>query len=225
MFRQKIAIVGIILISQLAPIAVSAADSKTDNSSATATTKSLQGGVRSIDLKAADCLRQMGESLKKMERAGLELMGEATRQAYISVGDPDVIGTMIIPAAPISNTGINGVMTAGGYLKIRKGWIDYYLDQIGTLIPIYAELTDSLVMPDDSKVEATQYLEQMRPLFLDARKHYDALVKMSKDLKHINNSKVAEYAVIIHDDMDKMDILRKSVFKLLQDSEKKNGVQ
>lgn len=180
--------------------------------------KPIQGSVKTIDVEAAECLRQMGDCLKKMQRASLELMGEATRQDYIAVGDPDVVGTIIIPAIPAPS----GMMAVGPYLPIREKWMDYYLLQIGKLIPMYADLTDSLVMPDSAKEEATKLLDQMRPRFEDAKQQYLSLLNMSKDLKNVKNNDVAETSVRLHDDMDKMDKLRKEVFKLLKESEKKS---
>ncbi len=186
------------------------------SSTGSASSIQLQGSVKAIDIEAAECLRQMGDSLKKTERAGLELMGEATRQDYISVGDPNIVGTIIIPALP------DNMMAVGPYLPLRPKWVDYYLDQIGKLIPMYAELTDALVMPDNVKAQATQLLDQMRPLFMDAKEHYLALLDMSKDLKDVKNSRVAVFAVVIHDDMEKMDKIRLEVFKLLKHSKEKN---
>lgn len=187
-----------------------AADSNQNNSKAP-----LAGSVKSIDIEAAESLRQMGDCLKKMQRAALELMGEATRQDYISVGDPDVVGTIIIPAIPSPS----GLMATGPYLAVRPKMMDYYLDQIGKLIPVYAEYTDSLVMPPDSKQEATALLEQMLPKFEDAKSRYMELLKLRKDLKHVHNEKIATLAVIVHDDMEAMDKLRREVFKLLKKSE------
>jgi|688.fasta_scaffold665816_2 hypothetical protein len=202
------------LISMLLANTVQAA-SNPGGSAAPASTK-LQGSVKATDVEAAEVLRQMGDALHKMERAGLELMGEATRQDYIAVGDPDVIGTLIIPALPSPS----GVMAVGPYLPIREKWMDYYLDQIGKLIPIYAELTDSLVMPPEVKAEATKLLDQMQPIFQDARERYIVLLYYAKHLKDVKNDQIAVLAVRLHDDMDKMDKIRKDVFKLLKQSEK-----
>jgi hypothetical protein len=98
--------------------------------------------------------------------------------------------------------------------------MDYYLDQIGKLIPIYAELTDSLVMPPEVKAEATKLLDQMQPIFQDARERYIVLLYYAKHLKDVKNDQIAVLAVRLHDDMDKMDKIRKDVFKLLKQSEK-----
>lgn len=176
----------------------------------------LSGQIKAIDVEAAECLRQMGDCLKKMERAALELMGEATRQDYISVGDPDVIGTMIIPAIPSPS----GMLAVGPYLPIRDKFMDYYLDQIGKLIPIYAEYTDSLVMPPQLKERANSTLKQMLPQFEDAKARYMELLALRKDTKTPHNEKIAALSVQIHDDMQSMDKLRKEVFALLKENEK-----
>jgi hypothetical protein len=177
---------------------------------AVAVTPQLKGSVKAVDIEAAECLRQMGDALSKMKRAALELMGESVRQDYISVGDPTVVGTMIIPALPVQG------MAIGPYLPLRPKWVDYYLDQIGKLLPIYSELTDSLVMPESARTEATALLLRMRPLFEDARESYLALFEMSKDLKQADNHKVGLLAVAIHDDMEKMEKIRLDVFRLLK---------
>jgi len=202
-----LAIIG----SQVAPPAM--AQQEENATTVEPASKALRGGVKTLDIEAAETLRQLGDANKKMQRAMLELMGEATRMSYMAVGDPNVIGTLIIPALP------DNMMKTGPYEPIRKKWMDYYLDQVGMLIPIYAELVDSLLMPESTRDEATKMLDQMRPLFADAKQHYDALVVMSKDLKHAHHSKIAEYAVIVHDDFMKCDKIRLDVFKLLKKSE------
>lgn len=187
---------------------------QTQNSAASG--QSLAGKVKAVEIEAAEALRQMGDCLKKIERAGLELMGEATRQDYIAVGDPDVIGTMIIPAIPPPT----GMMAVGPYLPIREKMMDYYLDQIGKLIPIYAEYADALVMPDSTRAQSTALVKQMSAPFEDARARYLELMALSKDLKNGHNQKIAEVSVILHDDMQKIDKLRLQVFQLLKDEEK-----
>lgn len=197
--------------------AASAEKTKTQQSSPDASKNSaLQGNVKSVEIEAAEALRQMGDCLKKIERAGLELMGEATRQDYIAVGDPDVIGTMIIPAIPPPT----GMMAIGPYLPIREKMMDYYLDQIGKLIPIYAEYADALVMPDSTKAQSSVLLKQMAAPFDDARARYMELMELSKDIKNGHNQKIAEISVILHDDMQKIDKLRVQVFQLLKNEEK-----
>ncbi len=194
--------------------------SREENKSTKASSTKLQGSVKAVDVEAAEVLRNMGDVLKKIERASLELMGEATRQDYISVGDPDVIGTMIIPAIPAPT----GMMNIGPYLPIRKDMMDYYMDQMAKLMPIYAKYTDKLIMPEGTKSKATETLEEMRPFFADSKEQYMTLLQMSKHLPDIDNKKVAVLCVKIHDDMDNMDKLRRKVFDLLKEEEedKKN---
>lgn len=230
---QKCKMLSLLVALSVVPSAI-AADSSSSSSSSSAAPASnppassgsstnatsntaLQGSVKALDVEAAEGLRQMGDALKKMQRASLELMGECTRQNYISVGDPDVVGTIIIPALPDPS----GMMAIGPYLPIREKWMDYYLDQIGKLIPIYASLVDGLILPDGVRTQGTAQLDTMRPLFEDARARYLTLLNMSKDLKTMKNMTIAKEAVLLHDDMQKMDGIRKNVFKLLKDSEKK----
>lgn len=216
MRRQSILLAAMIPFLLSGTVQAASNTSATTGSAAPKATTKIQGSVKATDVEAAEILRQMGDCLHKMKRSSLELMGEATRQDYISVGDPDVIGTMILPAIPSPS----GVMGVGPYLKIRQKWMDYYLDQIGKLIPIYAEYTDTLVMPDSVKDEATKMLDQMLPLFDDARQRYIVLLFYSKHLDEFRNDQIATLAVQIHDDMDKMDKIRKDVFNLLKKSEK-----
>lgn len=193
-------------------------DAPGNSTTQTATSSAtLAGSVKSIDVEAAEALRQMGDCLKKIERASLELMGEATRQNYIGVGDPTVVGTIIIPAMP-SET---GVMAVGPYLPIRKQWFDYYMNQMASLFPIYADYVDALVMPDSTKSQAIALLDQMRQPFADAKARYMELYRYKKQLSKLGNKKVAVLSVQIHDDMGKMEKLRLQVFELLKATEKK----
>lgn len=177
----------------------------------------LTGSVKSSAIVAAEALRQMGDALKKIQRAAAELVGEATRQDYITVGDPDVVGSIIIPAIPAPS----GIMPIGDYLPMRKPWVDYYLDQIAKLMPLYATEADSIVLPDGIKQDALALMEQMRPLYEDAKTHYLTLFEMQKDLAKTDNIQLGKQAVMLHDDMKKIDDLRKKVFEMVKAAEGK----
>ncbi|MBY0549895.1 MAG: hypothetical protein K2W95_21660 [Candidatus Obscuribacterales bacterium] len=192
---------------------------RADDTTPAATAKSsapLTGSVKSSPVVAAEGLRQMGEALKKIQRAAAELVGEATRQDYISVGDPDVVGSIIIPAIPDPS----GMMPIGDYLPMRQGWVDYYLDQIAKLMPLYAAEVDNLALPAGIKSDATVLMDQMTPLYEDAKAHYLTLFNMQKALKGTDNIKFGEQAVMLHDDMKKIDELRKKVFAMVKSAEK-----
>ncbi len=177
----------------------------------------LKGSVKSRAIVAAEGLRQMGAALKKIERAAAGLVGEATRQDYVEVGDPDVVGSIIIPAIPDPS----GMMPIGPYLPMRRNWFDFYLDEIAKLIPMYAEEVDALVLPDSIKQDSLNELEQMRPYFQQVRQSYLTLYNMQKDLANASNNKVAEQSVILHDSVIKIDKLRREIFKMLQEAEKR----
>lgn len=215
---RKNSLLSLLVALSVVPSVLAAENSSNSSSSTDASSKpALQGSVKALDVEAAEGLRQMGDSLKKIQRACLELMGEATRQDYISVGDPDVVGSIIIPALPDPS----GMMAIGPYLPIREKWMDYYLDQIAKLMPIYASLTDGLVLPDGVRTQGTAMMDNMRPLFADARTRYMNLLNMSKELKTMKNMTIAKEAVLLHDDFQKIDGIRRDVFKLLKESEKK----
>lgn len=204
----------IVCLTNIAVIPVQAAD--TTASPPAKTSAALTGSVKTSPVVAAEGLRQMGEALKKIQRAAAELVGEATRQDYISVGDPDVVGSIIIPAIPDPS----GMMPIGDYLPMRQGWVDYYLDQIAKLMPLYAAEVDNLALPAGIKSDATALMDQMTPLYEDAKSHYLTLFNMQKALKGTDNIKFGEQAVMLHDDMKKIDELRKKVFAMVKDAEK-----
>lgn len=157
----------------------------------------------------------MGEALRKIQRAASELASEATRQDYVAVGDPDVVGTIIVPAIPEPS----GMMAVGDYLPMRKEWLDYFLNQIGQLIPIYAKETDALVFPDSVKEQAIDSLKTMEPVFEDLKSHYMTLLNLTQP-KEMSNTKVGEEAVMLHDDAKQLNDIRQRVFKLLKDADK-----
>lgn len=216
MISKASALVVLTLVCLAAQESLPAYAADASASSDTKSSAPLTGSVKSTAVTAAEALRQMGDALKKIERAAAELVGEATRQDYISVGDPDVVGTIIIPAIPDPS----GLMPIGDYLPMRQQWVDYYLDQIAKLMPIYAGEVDNLVMPPTIKSNATALLDQMRPLYDDAKSHYLTLFNMQKALKGTDNIQLGKQAVMLHDDMKKIDDLRKQVFALVKDAEK-----
>jgi hypothetical protein len=86
-------------------------------------------------------LKAAANSTRPLESALDNVVSEVTRQQYVSVGQPNVVGTMVIPARP-------GMIPIGDYLPPREQYMTIYAAQIqASLIKLVEQVS---VLPEDS---------------------------------------------------------------------------
>lgn len=114
-------------------------------------------------------LRQMGEAVKRTNRASLDIIGECT-QPIEMMGEIDIIGQDIIPIMPATAEGFGN-----HYMPPRPKYINLHMAQLNSIVPILQDEIDKLVIPPAEKAIAAQALEDLRGCMGDLQLHVKKL--------------------------------------------------
>lgn len=105
----------------------------------------LEGHIKAVAEASSANLKELLSSLGHLKRTSYDLFCEVQREDLVVVGEPNVIGPMIIPAVP----DVSGMVRSGQYLPARKKWVDYYMSQVEKLYPMVTKELEALKLPDD----------------------------------------------------------------------------
>lgn len=127
-------------------------------------------------------LRRMGEAVKRVHRAAMDLIGECTQPVEM-MGEIDIIGQDVIPIMPATAEGFGTQ-----YLPPRPKYVKLHVDQLASLIPILQDDLNTLVVPENEKATAAQPLEDLKGNIGDLGGHLGILQKMvaSDDINQFN---------------------------------------
>ncbi len=127
-------------------------------------------------------LRRMGEAVKRVSRAAMDLIGECT-QPIEMMGEIDIIGQDVIPIMPATAEGFGTQ-----YLPPRPKYIKLHVDQLASLIPILQDDLKTLVVPENEKATAAQPLDDLQGNIGDLGGHLALLQKMvaTEDFNQFN---------------------------------------
>lgn len=117
-------------------------------------------------------LRRMGEGVKRVHRAAMDLIGECTQPVEM-MGEIDIIGQDVIPIMPATAEGFGTQ-----YLPPRPKYIKLHVDQLASLIPILQDDINQLVVPENEKTSAAQPLDDLKGNIGDLAGHLGILQKM-----------------------------------------------
>lgn len=177
--------------------------------------KVLEGQIKSDSVALTTHLKELTNSLHHLKRAAFDIYCETQRQDQVVAVQPDVIGPIILPAIP-NPTGVISM----GTLPPRKQWLDYFMNQVGQLLPMVDGEINAIVMPQEMPDEGKQDLEQIRnlarglnPLAVDLDK-----VTEGPDLKPDD---IARSATIFQDQVGKIENAVKALAKQAKIEEKK----
>ncbi len=150
-----IAAVLVFSISGSAYADESAADSTTSaDSSATDAAlnkqKTIEGRIQDVAVTLETGIKDLTKSLHHMKRSAFDIFVEVQRSNMVVVGEPDVIGPIIIPAMPNPS----GMISTGGFQPPRKKFLDYFMSQIDDLMKMTQTEVTALVLPDDANDQA-----------------------------------------------------------------------
>ncbi len=207
----------VLVLTNLSAGAAFAQDTKDSSTTATppADQKVLEGQIKADSVALTTHLKELTNSLHHLKRAAFDIFCETQRQDQVVAVQPDVIGPIILPAIP-SPTG----MLSMGALPPRKQWLDYFMNQVGQLLPMVDSEINALVMPKEMPDEGKQDLNQIRdlargmnPLAVDLDK-----VTEGPDLKADD---IARSAMAFQDQVNKIEKSVKSLAKQAKVEEKK----
>ena len=178
----------------------------------------LQASVKKAAILAEAGLKELDETSKYLKRSSMDLMTECERQNYVCVGEPDVIGSMVIPAIPEPS----GMLPMGDVLPARKKWIDVYMQQLSQIVAYLQKEMSSIVIPPDKADAVEQPWNDMKALAGDIAQHYQNLQPLTQGPKY-DNLKIGREALGIYDDTKTFEELRKKIFHIMKQVEKDNG--
>lgn len=173
----------------------------------------LSGNIKHVHIDTL--LREVSDTSHHLKRAALDLIGEVERQNLTIVAEPDVIGPMIIPAAP----DVTGTIATGDLLPPRKKWVDYFTQEIGKLQAILFSDVNQVQFDDVLQPDATETWNEIVTLIDAIDGHYKNLVTASQ-AKKLDNLAIGKEALYIYDSMNRVEKLRKKLTILIRHESK-----
>lgn len=167
-----------------------------------------------VNLKQTDetirhSLKNVADSAHHLQHTVHSIIYEITREEFVTVAEPNVIGPMVIPAM-----GPNPFIV-GDYLPPRKKYMDLFAGQVQSLLGMLIEEGSSL--PDTKENDP-----QLSAKLVEIKKDLDNLNKQNGLLQTLmagpsyDNLKIGRQALLISDELD-------SLKKMLKESEQRIG--
>ncbi|HZT34929.1 MAG TPA: hypothetical protein VFA15_03345, partial [Nitrososphaera sp.] len=170
--------------------------------------KTLEGHLQSEASNLETGLKGLDKTLHHLKRGAYDVFTEVFRQDYAVVGQPDVIGPIVIPAMPSPS----GILPVGGYLPPRKKWLDYFMSEINSLQTMCQADVSGLVLPDDASDTAKSELQSIKSSVSLLPKDVQDLAALTQGPKYDNNA-IGRQAQLLQDHVSEM---QKSVKKLYE---------
>lgn len=184
-----------------------ATESTTTITTTTTTSTPLQGSVVKTVKEAQLGLNTLAKTLGQVKHSDTDLYNEATRQVANLIEEPEIIaGTVIY--IPVN-------FTTGDYLPMRKKWVDYYMTQLASLIPMLQEDIDAILIPDDKVEKADEYMTEMKSGVQDIQNQYRLLQTLAAGPNY-NQTAIAAICHNIDHDIKQMDESRKKAFHAIR---------
>lgn len=221
---KKAALVILLALNSGLPVmADDTASSNTTNGTASNSTnattstdpKVLEGQIKADSINLETHLKELTNSLHHLKRAAFDIFCETQRQDDVVAVQPDVIGPIILPAIPNPS----GVLSMGT-LPPRKNWLDYFMNQVGQLLPMVDSEINSIVMPQEISDQGKQDLVQIREL---ARGLNPLAVNLDKvtSVTDLKNDDIAKSAVAFQEQVTSLEKMVKDLSKQAKLEEKK----
>ncbi|MCA9803239.1 MAG: hypothetical protein KC777_14815 [Cyanobacteria bacterium HKST-UBA02] len=171
----------------------------------------MEGHIEKETMTAESGLKDLATSLQHLKRAAIDILTEVERQDMVVVGEPDVIGPMIIPAMPNPT----GTVSSGRFLPPRKKFIDYFMIQIDHLMPIVEKSAEAVTLPESATTQAKADKARLGELVTELNSCFHALDKVTAGPKY-DNMAIARQATAFGDLVKKIDRRRKSLYKSMK---------
>lgn len=169
-----------------------AASSFADDATGTTTTaqdssslteqKNLEGHIQDEALALEAGIRELTKTTHHLKRAAWDIFVEVQRQNMVVVGEPDVIGPIVIPAIPSPT----GMLPMGGFLPPSKKLLDYFMNQIEDLLKMTTAGVNGLVLPDDASDIAKDQIRTITDCLSALPQDYAALQDLTRGPNYDN---------------------------------------
>jgi hypothetical protein len=186
------------------------------NSSGT-TSGALQGSVVTREQTAESVLIEIEESVKHLKDASWGAFTEAQRPDVVFIGGPNVVGGAVIPAI-----GGNGFIGTGGYLPVRKKWIDFFAMHVQYLGPILKQELDSFQLPTGVSSDTVNEYAEYHKL---AERLPDLCNKMLIACQgpKYDNMTIAVAAGMLNEELKRYDKQRRIIYKDIKEDFKRSA--
>jgi hypothetical protein len=177
--------------------------------------KNLEGHIQDEAVALEVGIKDLNKSLHHMKRSAWDIFVEVQRQNMVVVGEPDVIGPIIIPAIPNPT----GTMAVGGFLPPRKKFLDYFVSQIDDLVQMIQTEVTGLVLPDDANDEAKADLKEITDAMAQIPQDISGLKDVTQGPDY-DNMAIARAAQILQ---DRIGVMEKASKKLNSEAKKEES--
>lgn len=168
--------------------------------------RSLEGHVQDEAVALETGIKDLTKTLHHMKRSAFDIFIEVQRQNMVVVGEPDVIGPIIIPAIPSPS----GMMAMGGFLPPRKKFLDYFQGQLGDLMKMTQTEVSGLVLPADASDQAKTDMQTISDSLSTFPKDLQAIADVTQGPK-FNNYDIARAAQLLQDHIQAVEKATKSL--------------
>ncbi len=178
--------------------------------------KNLEGRVQDEAVALGTGLRDLSKTLHHLKRSAFDIFVEVQRQNMVVVGEPDVIGPIIIPAMP-SPSGMIGV---GGFLEPRKKFLDYFMSQVVDLSKMTQSEVAALLLPDNASDDAKAELKTITDLSTTLNQDISGLQSVTQGPKY-DNYAIAQAAQLMQNHVQEIE---KAAKKLDSEAKKEASI-
>ncbi len=166
--------------------------------------RNLEGKVEQKAQALEQALKGLSKGVHHLKRSTWDVFCEAQRQDVVVVAEPDVIGPIIVPAMPSAS----GIMS-DGFLPPRKKWLDYFISQIDSLLPMVESEITAIELPENTP-ETIDLLKQIKDCANGLPGDLTKLKTVTSEDK-LDNMKIAVEAQRMQDHVVKIDKALKSL--------------
>jgi hypothetical protein len=173
---------------------------------------SSNGGKQQLEELSLNDIQDVGILLRHIKQQSINVYEEAARKP---VKPEDTADVPVIASIPVKGDDVD-------FLPARREWLVFFL---ATMEPVIRDLTkqvkdlqagvSQIVIPAPLEKEFDPLWDRWSKDVQEMNSHLDQLVPLFDDAPH-NNQEIQKVAVKLFDDTTRLEAIRKSVFKVMQ---------
>lgn len=179
-------------------------------------TKKSESTAKPLEELTLNDIQDTGILVRNIQQGAINIYEEASRPILNLNSTADLPLFKTIPVK----------LPTSELMPARREWLVYYLTSVEPVVrSLGQEVTEiqgglkELVIPGELDKTLTPLWDSWSADVKQLNKHLDELVPLFDDAPH-NNEKIREVAVKLYDDSNRMETLRKTIFKALQQGQK-----
>lgn len=171
---------------------------------------------RAMQILTLDDIRDVGLALYVVKQQVLNIYAEATRNSEETQASPEIV---VHSAIPINTKHLK-------ILPLRREWLVVYLASMEPVVRLLGkEVTEAqtgvkaLVIPESVHKEIAPLWQAWSHGITKMNEHLDELTPLLDDAPN-NNSKIAQVAVSMHEDVESLERVRRKIFDFVKGTQK-----